>query len=103
MDYGRSFEEARSTYQQTGTLGEGTTLSYNRKPEDDPYAPSMVTDLLQGKNEWKNIQEIVKLTFKAICDTVKSQGNAIRELERGMAMKASQADVAMSITSKANV
>lgn len=35
-----------------------------------------------GKNEWKNIQDIVKLTFKAVCDTVKSQGGAIRELER---------------------
>jgi len=40
----------------------------------DPYAPSLVYDLLQGKNEWKNIQDIVKLTFKAVCDTVKSQG-----------------------------
>ena len=41
---------------------------------DDPYAPSLVNDLLSGKNEWKNIQDIVKLTFKAVCDTVKSQG-----------------------------
>ena len=41
---------------------------------NDPYQPSMVYDLLQGKNEWKNIQDIVKLTFKAVCDTVKSQG-----------------------------
>ena len=39
---------------------------------DDPYAPSLVNDLLSGKNEWKNIQDIVKLTFKAVCDTVKS-------------------------------
>ena len=38
----------------------------------DPYAPNLVYDLLQGKNEWKNIQDIVKLTFKAVCDTVKS-------------------------------
>jgi hypothetical protein len=44
----------------------------------------LVYDLLQGKNEWKNIQDIVKLTFKAVCDTVKSQGAAIRELETGM-------------------
>jgi hypothetical protein len=39
---------------------------------EDPYAPSLVNDLLSGKNEWKNIQDIVKLTFKAVCDTVKS-------------------------------
>lgn len=48
----------------------------------DPYVPTIVQDLLMGKNEWKNIQDIVKLTFKAVCDTVKSQGGAIRELER---------------------
>jgi hypothetical protein len=40
----------------------------------DPYSPSIVYDLLSGKNEWKNIQDIVKITFKAICDTVKVQG-----------------------------
>ena len=39
---------------------------------NDPFAPTLVYDLLQGKNEWKNIQDIVKLTFKAVCDTVKS-------------------------------
>jgi len=54
----------------------------------DPYAPALVYDLLQGKNEWKNIQDIVKLTFKAVCDTVKSQGAAIRDLENNMHHKA---------------
>jgi len=48
----------------------------------------LVYDLLQGKNEWKNIQDIVKLTFKAVCDTVKSQGAAIRDLENNMHHKA---------------
>ena len=52
------------------------------RSDEDPYQPGITNDLLQGKNEWKNIQDIVKLTFKAVCDTVKSQGGAIRELER---------------------
>ena len=75
----------------TGYKNEGIQQwkgSENINPNDlrssgtDPYAPSLVYDLLQGKNEWKNIQDIVKLTFKAVCDTVKSQGGAIRDLER---------------------
>jgi hypothetical protein len=53
----------------------------------DPYAPALVQDLLQGgnmsgNNEWREIPDIVKLTFKAVCDVVRSQGLAIRELER---------------------
>jgi hypothetical protein len=48
----------------------------------DPYSPNLADELLLGKNEWKNIQDIVKITFKAVCDTVKSQGLAIRDLER---------------------
>ena len=69
----------------------------------DPYAPTMVYDLLQGKNEWKNIQDIVKLTFKAVCDTVKSQGQAIRELESQMRTKASTVEMTANLQSKANV
>jgi hypothetical protein len=41
--------------------------------EIDPYAPSIAQDLLSATttNEWRNIQDIVKLTFKAICDVVR--------------------------------
>ena len=73
------------------------------RPEDDPYSPSIVSDLLNGKNEWKNIQDIIKLTFKAICDTVKSQGQAIRELNRQLSLKANQSELVMHLNNKANV
>jgi hypothetical protein len=63
----------------------------------DPYSPNMVTDLLQGKKEWKNIQDIVKLTFIAICDTVKSQGVAIRDLERQLMKKANSDEVVTNL------
>jgi len=69
----------------------------------DPYAPALVYDLLQGKNEWKNIQDIVKLTFKAVCDTVKSQGAAIRDLENNMHHKATVQELQSSLTLKANI
>jgi hypothetical protein len=28
--------------------------------------------LSTSSNEWKNIQDIVKLTFKAVCDVIRS-------------------------------
>ena len=67
------------------------------RADEDPYQPQLTNDLLQGKNEWKNIQDIVKLTFKAIADTVKSQGNAIRELERSMASRVTGSDLVSAI------
>lgn len=69
----------------------------------DPYSPSIVYDLLSGKNEWKNIQDIVKITFKAICDTVKVQGQAIRHMEQSLANKASNSDLTSGLMLKANV
>jgi hypothetical protein len=69
----------------------------------DPYAPSIVQDLLSGSNDWKNIQDIVKLTFKAICDVIRQQGLALRELERAVPTKASKAEVNAGLSLKANV
>lgn len=50
----------------------------------DPYSPVIVEDLLQGVNEWRNIQDIIRLTFKALTDVVKAQGETLRELEKTM-------------------
>jgi hypothetical protein len=52
--------------------------------ELDPYSPVIVEDLLQGVNEWRNIQDIIRLTFKALTDVVKAQGEGIREIEKIM-------------------
>lgn len=52
--------------------------------ELDPYSPVIVEDLLQGVNEWRNIQDIIRLTFKALTDVVKAQGETLRELEKTM-------------------
>lgn len=48
----------------------------------DLYAPTQVEDLLSGVNDWRNIQDIVRLTFKALSDIVRTQGSAILDLER---------------------
>ncbi len=71
--------------------------------ELDPYAPSIVQDLLSGSNDWKNIQDIVKLTFKAVTDVLRQQGLAIRELERVAPTKASKAELNSGLSLKANV
>ena len=65
-----------TSYSETGRVNIIQQTSWNgpRAVGADPYSPDIVYDLLQGKNEWKNIQDIVKITFKAVCDTVKVQG-----------------------------
>eukprot|EP00357_Protocruzia_adherens_P011027 CAMPEP_0114975776 /NCGR_PEP_ID=MMETSP0216-20121206/2296_1 /TAXON_ID=223996 /ORGANISM="Protocruzia adherens, Strain Boccale" /LENGTH=802 /DNA_ID=CAMNT_0002336613 /DNA_START=61 /DNA_END=2469 /DNA_ORIENTATION=+ len=69
----------------------------------DPYAPVIVEDLLQGQNEWRNIQDIVRLTFKALSDVVKTQGEALREMERQMTTRASKAELNSGLAIKANI
>lgn len=36
----------------------------------------------KGGNEWRNIQDIVRLTFKAVTDVLKAQGESLMEIER---------------------
>ena len=90
---------------QNLNLGEHATASFN----PDPYAPSLVNDLLTGgsnisggNNEWREIPDIVKLTFKAICDVVRSQGLAIREVERALPSKCTKSELNAGLTLKAN-
>ncbi len=47
---------------------------HQQQPADimDPYSPMIVQDMLSGHNEWRSVQDIVKLTLKALCDVVKS-------------------------------
>ena len=54
-------------------------------------------------NEWRNIQDIVRSTFKALCEVVRSQGIAIRELEKQVATKASKSELNSGLNIKANV
>lgn len=69
----------------------------------DPYAPSIVQDLLAGGNEWRNIQDIIKLTLKAVCDVVRSQGLAIREIERVLPTKCNKSELNAGLSLKANI
>jgi uncharacterized protein (DUF2267 family) len=70
--------------------------------ENDVYAPAMVDDLLKGLNDWRNIQDIVRLTFKALSDVVRTQGQAIRDIERQLPLKINRSEFSMALSSKAN-
>jgi hypothetical protein len=49
---------------------------------EESYSTAVVDDMLQGVNEWQNIQDVVRLTFKALSDVVRNQGIALKEAER---------------------
>ena len=44
-------------------------------------AEAQLEDLIGGANEWRNIQEIVRLTFRAFHDVLRGQAEAVRALE----------------------
>ena len=43
--------------------------------------PEIIQELLQTNSEWTNIQDIIKLTFKGIYQTLKVQNECIRDIE----------------------
>lgn len=59
---------------------------------EDKYSPVVVEELLKGQNDWKNIQDIIKLSIRALADVLRVQGNTIRELERQMPNKLNKED-----------
>ena len=43
----------------------------------DSAGNEAVDNLLHSANEWRNIQDIIRVTFKALSDVVRSQGFTI--------------------------
>jgi hypothetical protein len=60
-------------------------------------------DLVDGTNQWQPVQEIVRLTFKALHDVVKAQGENIKALEKQVAQKVSKGDHAAALAEKVNL
>ena len=46
-----------------------------------------VDDMTAGRNQWRNIQDIVRVTFKEFHDVLRAQGDAIKSLERSIDSK----------------
>jgi hypothetical protein len=76
--------------------------SQSRFYESDPYSPLIVDDLLKGLSEWRNIQDIVRLTFKALSDVVRVQGQAIHDIERQLPLKVSRSEYTVALSQKAS-
>jgi hypothetical protein len=57
---------------------------------------------VQGMNDWRNIQDIVRVTFKAFHDVLKAQGDAIKSLERIVDAKANRKEVSAALAAKAS-
>ena len=85
-------------------LSSTSSPSSNRRLEGltDPYSPVIVDDLLSGTSDWRNIQDIIRLTFKAMSDVVKAQGGAIRDLERQLPQKLSKTEAQTLLSQKVN-
>lgn len=66
----------------------------------DPYSTRIVDDMLNNLSEWRNIDDIVRLTFKAMTDVLKTQNSAIRELEKQMAVKVSKNEFSSMVSNK---
>ena len=50
--------------------------------------PLQTTPRMTGMHEWRNIQDIVRNTFKALHDLIKAQGEALKGVERQLDQKA---------------
>ena len=58
----------------------------------DPGA-FVVEDLTRGLNEWRNIQDIVRLSFVAFHKALQAQGDAIQALTEQTELRALKSDV----------
>ena len=59
--------------------------------------------LMDGTGTWQPVPEIVRLTFKALHDVVKAQGEQIKTLEKTMLQKVSKGDHAAALAEKVNL
>ena len=78
--------------------------SHFSKPMDaDPHSLSIIQGLMQPTKDWVDIQDIVKLTFKAILESMQMQSQSIRDLELAVNSKASKSEVNLCLAQKANI
>lgn len=70
------------------------------KPSTSQQAQAL-DDLLLGINEWRNIQDVVRITFKAFHDVLRQQGESIKAIERTLDTKAGRPEVSVALQQKA--
>lgn len=71
--------------------------SYHHEEEEPDEA--VVDELLNGLNDWRAVPDIVRLTFKALSDVIKTHTSALRDFEIQIATKANRSE----LVQKANI
>ena len=61
--------------------------------EEEEGGSLIIDELLNGLNDWRAVPDIVRLTFKALSDVVKSHTTAIQELELQIATKSNRSEL----------
>jgi hypothetical protein len=69
----------------------------------DPFNTSIVDDLLSSLTDWRGVNDIVRLTLRALTDSVKAQSATLRDLERLTPSRADWSEVLEELSQKANV
>lgn len=64
---------------------------------------AIIEDLLAGLNEWRNVQDIVRLTIRALADQSKSNQTSLKELQYYQSEYALKSEVASNLALKANL
>ena len=77
-------------------------LSRGADPEH-PASCGIIEDLLSGLNEWRNVQDIVRLSIRALADLAKSQGHSLKEVQFYQSDYALKSEVASNLALKANL
>jgi chromosome segregation ATPase len=68
--------------------------------QDDVNYTDVVSGLLQETNDWINIQDIIKLTFKSVFDVIKSQSELIKEIESQLPSKTNKSELTAALQLK---
>ena len=71
--------------------------------DSDPNSVSLIGDLMSHERDWTGVQEIIKLTLKAMFRTIQNQSKLINEIENVLPMKANKIDIQSIMNSKASV
>lgn len=78
-------------------------MPLSRGSEHEVPGTAIVEDLLNSLPEWRSVQDIVRLSIKALTDLAKFQNSSIKELEYSQSDFAMKSEVASALAMKANL
>ena len=72
--------------------------------EASPLSPntSLYEMLNTSNSEWRNIDDVLKVTIRKICDVMRKQGLQIREIERILPIKCNKSELNAALSLKAS-